>query len=234
MKNQFGNIQFICRAFLMIILYVNCSSAIHAQNNAIKITAFNQDNLNLSYERAINMKTSAAIRFKFYNRDYSDDQLFSKDKTTFTHQGFKLTGEYRVYLTSPEKKLNGLYVAPHASVGSHSLNYYREIKSEGLGLGGFVFGTLFDLLDGDLDASREITQTTTIIRGNAKVTSLGAGLKIGYQQRWGNFLLDFGTKLSGQSTRLKGIPLNNGSHQTLPTTVKGGLAEVYFGLGLAF
>lgn len=232
MKNQFGNMQFIWRALWMIILYASCSTAVQAQNNALKANYFGLGKASFSYERALTTKSSLSLSYKINKERLKFNGLFSQAQ--FTNNGQRLSAEYRWYYAANNgKKLNGFYLAPNAAVGSHRLTYTHTNKP------GFGFGLIATGLN---LAASVVTQTDLVNRevqrtsGKTEVAVADFGLKVGWQKRFKRLTLDLGVNCSnnmvlGQS---EGIPLSDGGYKSLPKGINGTRVAGYLGLGLAF
>lgn len=229
MKKQnlnFGNLNMIT---LFIMLMTFFPMIAFGQNNNIKVNVSTSSPLGFSYERVINHNSTVTLGFEANKKKYKG---FFEDME-YTNNRKSLIGEYRIYLGQKEK-LNGIYIAPNISFGSHNVNYYDE---KGLDRDPLLstFILLFDILDGDIDG-RYVGDNPEPVYGNAKINTGSLGFKVGYQKRFNAITLDMGFNLSKNSIlgNQKELGLSNGTSISYENDIDGFETALYLGVGYAF
>jgi len=207
MKRYNFNFGIIVKSVAPLILLLLMTQTVIAQKNDIKATIITPGKVNFSYERMISAKTTLSLNYQYHDFEYA--QLFNifNSDIDYRNKGFRLMVEYRVYLSKKIRALEGFYLGPNISWGKHDLDY--DYKS------GNAFGIEFN-------PNKKYT----------KVSARGLGLKVGYQQKIQQAMIDIGTNVSHNSD----LDISDSSAR-LPNfkgDIQGVYIELYLGIGYCF
>jgi len=217
------NFQNKLRSTSAILIFMFLSSLGWAQNNNMKFTKGIRGQSSFELERALSNKSSFIGGFRFYSKNFENNN--------FKNKGTRLTFEIRRYLINENKAMSGLYVAPNISLGRHNVSYIDK-PSSGDGL---PIASIGVALASQNSNTSSVPEEEEIVTGESNIVSSGLGVKFGFQKRWDALTFDIGTNISKNSIRgSKTMRLSNGERKNYNEDIYGTDAIVYIGMGYAF
>ena len=231
---KISEIRFLVKTTLVLTFWLASIYifGVWAQSNNVKIHLYSSSRAGLSYERAVNHFSSISVGCLLAKKKYRAG-LFSNN-VSYSHTGFRLMGDFRIYVSQKDEKLSGLYCGLNGSIGRHQVNYQRLRGLGGIDTFFFILGLL--TANEDYIAGAVKSGESKTIVGEAKVIASSVGLKFGWQKQWDIVSLDMGANFKRNSAlnSTRGIPLNTGKYQAYRPDIKGSTVELYFGMGIAF
>jgi len=228
MKKQNGNFGINLSMLVIVLLFISNSS--FAQKNYLKVNTNINQHYGVSFERMVTPQIALGANINKYEINGNG---FLSINNNYYQSGTRFGLESKFFATKRKKQGTGFYATPHINMGKHKVRY-EKYTSSGLGLG-LIFATIDVVADGSLDNPIYL-KTPEKVTGNAEVNVLGAGLKIGYQNRISFLTFDFGLDLNSNQV-LNGpnkLQLNNGNTKAFDQTTQGRNAALYAGLGINF